>query len=596
MAAPTGASADRLDSWKEIATYLGREVRTVQGWEKTEGLPIHRHQHARLGSVYAFKSELDQWRDARRPAPVETTTEPELGPARQVGQALSAANRLGLAGESACPTSAPAPPPRRRVLMAAAGICLVALLGAALVLRTKSPAATGGIPSSVVVLPFLDLSPQKDQEYFSDGLTEEVIDALTRIPNLRVVARTSAFAFKGKAVDIRKIGEQLNVAAVIEGSVRKDGNQLRITAQLARVSDGYHLWSHTYDRSLRDIFTVQREISQGIADQLRAGEVPHHDQPRDVEAWRLYQEGRYFFNRFEPPESDWKAIERYKQAIGRDPNFAQAYAGVADAYAYLAENFAVAPREVMPKAREAAEKALALNDSSAEAHTSLGVVKLDFDRDREGGQREFVRAMQLNPGFGYARHWYAHSLEAQGRLNEAMVEMQKALELDPLSIPIHWDIASELVYAGRYREALQQIDKAADLFPNITVFPYMRVLTQQGMGDAAGALRTVAAWRAAHPESASDPLVQSFYAIGAVLDGHPETARQTLAAFEQLRAHQYVDAFLPLPICSVLKDRRLALLWIKRAVEEHSSMVVYLPMLAPVYGFDNAMLKDGGAQ
>src|SRR5579883_555332 len=407
MAAPSGVSADRLDSWKEIAAYLGREVRTVQGWEKTEGLPIHRHQHARLGSVYAFKSELDQWREARRP-----TQEPAV--------TLDLSSSVSTTGKEARPS-------RHWAISATAGFCILALLATSLVLWTKSPAPSpGGIPSSVVVLPFLDLSPQKDQEYFSDGLTEEIIDALTRVPNLRVVARTSAFAYKGKAVDIRQIGDQLKVAAVLEGSVRKAGDQLRITAQLARVSDGYHLWSHTYDRNLRDIFAVQREISQAIADQLRAGEVPRQTQPRDVEAWRFYQEGRYFFNQFETPVSERKAIERYQAAIGRDPNFAQAYAGMADAYAYMAEVFAVAPREVMPKAREAAEKALALDDSAAEAHVSLGIVKLDFDRDRDAGQREFIRAIQLNPGLGYAHHWYAHSLEAQGRLEEAMVEMKKA--------------------------------------------------------------------------------------------------------------------------------------------------------------------------
>jgi len=576
MAAPSGVSADRLDSWKEIAAYLGREVRTVQGWEKTEGLPIHRHQHARLGSVYAFKSELDQWREARRP-----TQEPAV--------TLDLSSSVSTTGKEARPS-------RHWAISATAGFCILALLATSLVLWTKSPAPSpGGIPSSVVVLPFLDLSPQKDQEYFSDGLTEEIIDALTRVPNLRVVARTSAFAYKGKAVDIRQIGDQLKVAAVLEGSVRKAGDQLRITAQLARVSDGYHLWSHTYDRNLRDIFAVQREISQAIADQLRAGEVPRQTQPRDVEAWRFYQEGRYFFNQFETPVSERKAIERYQAAIGRDPNFAQAYAGMADAYAYMAEVFAVAPREVMPKAREAAEKALALDDSAAEAHVSLGIVKLDFDRDRDAGQREFIRAIQLNPGLGYAHHWYAHSLEAQGRLEEAMVEMKKAHDLDPFSIPINWDIASELLCAGRRAEALQQLDRAVELFPNIPVFPYMRMLTQQQLGDSTAAIRTAAAWRTAHPETASDPLVQTMFAVSAVLEGHPDEARRTLAAFEQMRARQYVDGFLPLAICGALKDRKLSLEWTKRAVEEHSSMVVYLPIIAPGYGLDNALLKEAGA-
>ena len=218
--------------------------------------------------------------------------------------------------ETATP-EAPIPEPknRRRSPALIAAICVVAVLGLALLWAYRHARSAGATPSSVVVLPFLDLSPQKDQEYFSDGLTEELIDALTRVPNLRVVARTSDFAFKGKAIDIRQIGRQLNVSVVLEGSVRKSGDQLRITAQLARVTDGYHLWSHTYDRSLRDIFAVQREIAQSIAGQLRAGEVPHREQPRDLEAYRLYQEGRYFFNKFEPPESNYKAIERDRKSV-----------------------------------------------------------------------------------------------------------------------------------------------------------------------------------------------------------------------------------------------------------------------------------------
>ncbi len=250
--------------------------------------------------------------------------------------------------------------------------------------------------SSVVVLPFVDFSPQHDQEYFSDGLTEEIIDALSRVPNLRVVARTSAFVFKGKANDVRQIGKQFDVGAVLEGSVQKDGDQLRITAQLNRVSDGTHLWSHTYDRQLRDVFKVQHELSQSIASELRAGEVPQRATPTIPRPISSYQEGRYFFNQQEPA-SYHKAIERFQRAIERDPNFALAYSGLADSYAYLAENFAGAPMEFMPKAKAAAEKAVALDDNLAEAHTSLGIVKLDYEWDIDGGQAEFRRAMQLNP-------------------------------------------------------------------------------------------------------------------------------------------------------------------------------------------------------
>ncbi len=251
------SSTDRLDSWKEIAAHLGREVRTVQGWEKNEGLPVHRHQHAKQGSVYSFKSELDAWRAARKGGP----------------------------------ESSPAPPKvwmdRWRPIAAIALFVIVVITGS---LLWKNRGAASEQISSVVVLPFADFSPQHDQEYFSDGLTEEIIDALSRVPNLRVVARTSAFAFKGKANDVRQIGKQLDVGAVLEGSVRKDGSRLRVTAQLNRVSDGTHIWSQKYDRELRDVFAVQQEISQSIAAKLRAGDVP---QPRrgtnDMEAYENYQ-------------------------------------------------------------------------------------------------------------------------------------------------------------------------------------------------------------------------------------------------------------------------------------------------------------------
>src|SRR5579884_1094808 len=204
-----GSDEDRLESWKEIAAYLGREVRTVQGWEKNEGLPIHRHQHARQGSVYAFRSELDVWRQQRKLGP-DVGVEPEMAP-------------------SAEPVSPPATP-RSWARIVVGAVILLTIAGALFWLGRSGP------PASLVVLPFVDMSPHHDQEYFSDGLTEEIIDAFSRVPNLRVVARTSAFAFKGRPNDIREIGRQLNVTYVLEGSVRKEGDRLRITAQLNRAA------------------------------------------------------------------------------------------------------------------------------------------------------------------------------------------------------------------------------------------------------------------------------------------------------------------------------------------------------------------------
>jgi len=552
---------DRLDSWKELAAYLGREVRTVQGWEKNEALPIHRHQHVRLGSVYAFKPELDAWRESRKgvvesPAPLDQ-------PASE-----AAKSRL----------------PMR--LLAAAGLILIAILGFVF-WKFRSAGLAGSTPSSVVVLPFLDLSPGKDQDFFSDGLTEEIIDALSRVPNLRVVARTSAFAFKGKANDIRQIGQQLNVNTVLEGSVRKDGDQLRITAQLNRVSDGTHLWSRTFDRQFRDIFAVQREISQAIAGQLRAGQVPHREPTTNLEAYRLYQEGRYFFNQHVPPDSYRKAIERYQQAIDRDPKFALAYSGLADSYAYLAENFAVHPKEVMPKAKEAAEKAVALDDSLGEAHTSLGIVKLDYEWDREGAQREFLRAMQLNPGSGYVRHWYAHSLEAQNRLPEAIKEMRAAHDLDPLSVVMYWDIGNELIWSRKFDEALEHLKKASDLFPNHPILLIEQAAAYYGKHDLQSERRALDSLQAVFSAMPQTPAAfLGYLGGGAAHEGRLDAARRVLDELEQRRPKEYAEPLLVLDLCAALHDHKCLALWLERGQEERSALWVYLPLLKPSLSFD----------
>lgn len=568
-------AGERLDSWKEIAAYLGREVRTVQLWEKSEGLPIHRHQHSRQGSVYAFKAELDAWRDARKNSPAPAA-EPAETPGPEEPAPPVAVERVGIG--------------RTGVLSAIAATLVIAL--AAGIYAYRAHRASIDVPTSVVVLPFLDLSPEKDSEYFSDGLTEEVIDALSRVPNLRVVARTSAFAFKGKNADIREIGRELNVNGVIEGSVRKSGDHLRITAQLNRVSDGYHMWSRTYDRELRDVFAVQSDISQSIAAELRAAQ-PANPRPRqpteDVEAYRLYQEGRFLFNKFEAPDSDYKAIDFYQQALARDPRFALAYSGIADAYSYLAENFVVAPNEVMPKAKAAAEKALELDDSSAEAHTSLGIVELDYERDRDGAQREFQRALQLNPGFAWARHWYAHSLEAHDHMEDGLREMRAALDLDPLSVPINWDVTGELICLKRYDEALRRIRTAMELFPDVPTFAYMKVFANYRKGDFEAAHADVEQL-AKRADLANDPTFLAMFAAEDARVGRTADARKIVARLEQMRATQYVEPFLLIEVCNNLKDRRELVKWLERAREERSPFLAYARSNASYWGLDQEAL------
>src|ERR1700693_4871519 len=315
---------------------------------------------------------------------------------------------------------------------ALATVLVVAFLATSVYLiskaRTRSAGASSPQLASIAVLPFADLSPDRDQEDFCDGMTEEIIDALAKVNGFRVVARTSSFAFKGKQQDIREIGKKLNVATVLEGSVRKDGNRLRVTAQLNSVADGYHLWSETYERELKDVFTVQDEISRAIVGTLQLKLANSGRQPRppsaNVEAYDLYLQGRYHWSRWRSEGAE-RAIEYFQQAIQKDPNYAAAYSGLADSYAWLGFFGALPPNEAMPKARQAALKALALDDTLAVAHTSLGYVKSLHEFDWPGAEREFKRALQLHSGDSEAHFGYGITyLAPVGRLDEAVRDMQ----------------------------------------------------------------------------------------------------------------------------------------------------------------------------
>jgi len=331
---------------------------------------------------------------------------------------------------------------------------------------------------------------------------------------------------------------------------------------------------------------VQREISQSISSQLRAGNVPPRQGTADLAAYELYQEGLYFFNQHEIPDSYWKAIDRYQKAIQRDPKFALAYAGMADAYAYLAENFAVWPKDVMPKAREAAQKALALDDNLAESHTSVGIVKLDYDWDPDGAQRELRRALDLNPGSGWVHHWYAHSLEAQGKLDDAMKEMRAALDLDPLSVVIYWDIGNELLMAKRYDDALSLLAKANDLFPNFPIILFEQAGAYYEKGDHAASERTMETFKSTHPEMANDPTMLALLANAAARAGRRAEARQMLDQVEQFHRTQYVEPVLALGVCETLGDRVAVRRWLDRARQERSAMFLYAPLTTYFYNDD----------
>ena len=344
---------------------------------------------------------------------------------------------------------------------------------------TNPPPAASGAPiaadqKSIAVLPFVNMSADKDNEYFSDGITEEILNALARTPGLRVAARTSAFSFKGKNETVQRIGELLKVGVVLEGSVRRAGNQLRITAQLINVADGFHLWSDTFDRKAEDLFAIQTEVAQRVQEVLKVkllagGPNATLAGTDNLEAYDLYLRGRQFWNLRTAADLE-RAVGLFQQATEKDPKFAAAYAGLASSYVLLPLFAAVPVREAIPKARAAARRALELDGRLAEAHTVLGYCALN-DWDLLGAEREYQEALRLNPNHATSHQWYGELLLDQGKNEQALAEIRQAHALDPLSPIILCTIGKCLYYSGSYDEALVEVDKALKLSPDF-LFAY----------------------------------------------------------------------------------------------------------------------------
>jgi serine/threonine protein kinase/Tfp pilus assembly protein PilF len=349
----------------------------------------------------------------------------------------------------------------------------------------KSVSTSADRPS-IAVLPFVNMSADPENEYFSDGLAEDLINALTKITDLHVVARTSSFAFKGEKVDIREIGQKLNVVNLLEGSVRKVGNRVRITAQLIKVKDGYHLWSDRYDRNMEDVFAIQDEITEKIMDKLMVAldvcKKPREEhRPVNLEAYDLYLKGRYYLNKFEMD----RALTYYEQAIKKDPEYALAYASIAEVYTILSTGFDILPnKDAMPKAREAAQKALELDPNLAEAYVSLGLVALSYDWDRKATKKYFQKALELNPNSMSAHQWiefYWTYMIAD--FETAISHLERALELDPLNFLIKIRLGFMSIFKRDADHALDQFKALFDFEPNFALL-YLSIATAYALkGD-----------------------------------------------------------------------------------------------------------------
>ena len=365
------------------------------------------------------------------------------------------------------PAAAAVRGPRSIWTWAAIVATAVAVLAVYTVYRTRNANRLGYRVDSLVVLPFVNLTADPEDEYFCDGLTEELTNAAAHLDGLRVVARTTAFQFKGKAQDIRSIAQQLHVGTVLEGSVRRQEKKLRVTVQLNDSQSGYHIWSQTYDREVGDSFRIQGDISTQVAHAIRPDDrsVRVASTIEDREAYNLYLMGR--FHRSKPDQASVrKAIAFFEQAIAKDPRYAAAYAGLAECFMKLAQQNSMPPMEAWAVAQKAAGKALALDDNLAEAHTTQAIVCLLMDRNWEAAEREFRRAIALNGNDAAAHHWFSHYFMAMGQLSESLTESRTALALDPLDIQISSHLIFHYIRARDFSNAIQAGLRTLELDPH----------------------------------------------------------------------------------------------------------------------------------
>ena len=516
---------EHFDSWKEIAAYLKRDVRTLQRWEKQENLPVHRHRHDRLGSVHAYKSELDAWRLRR-----ELPPRPHVAAGRQVE------------------------PEKIRLL----------------------------------VLPFENLSGDPRQNFFSDGLTEEMITQLGRLEpqRLGIIGRTTAMQYKASSRRIDEIVRELNVDYILEGSTRRYAERVRIAAQLVRAKDQTHLWAETYDRDVRDVLALQSDVAQSIATEIRLA-LPAREQARlagirrpvNPEAYEAYLKGRCLWYE-RNTQALARSVEYFQQAIRKEPNYALAYAGLAEAYGLLAliPWDGLPPRQAMPKAKAAAEKAVELDNSLAEAYSSLALVLHRYDRDWDAAERNYRRAIELNPNNARAHLWYAWLLMALSRHAEALKEISEAEDvtrkIDPFGlVDIRATRAESLYLARQYNRAIAECRGGLRLNPDYFLLHFVLGRCYVLKRKNASAIRVF--------EDAVRSAKDNLLLVTSLLHTYAISGRKAkvLKGLEELRKTskwRYVPTMYLACICAGLADKDRAFFWLERAYQERSDGLTYL--------------------
>ncbi|MGC2695306.1 MAG: hypothetical protein WA738_05890 [Candidatus Angelobacter sp.] len=529
----TGNPADRLDSWKEIAAYLRRDVRTVQRWEKKEGLPVHRHLHDKLGSIYAYRKELTEWFNARQQA----------GPGTPLGGQNGQGEKIKLA-----------------------------------------------------VLRFGNLSGAAEDDYFSDGLTEEMITQITRLqaPELAVIARTTAEHYSSNSKSLEQLKKDLGVGYVLEGRVRRGGNRVRITAQLIHLKEQTQVWAETYERDLSDVLSVQADIAQAIAREInlalnlseraRLSDL-QKAQPRvQPAAYDAYLKARFNLHQMTPSGIS-KSIEDFERAIQSDPHYAPAYAGLASAYALLAIapfDF-LPPHEAMPKAEKAARKALELDSSFSEAHTALALVNHHYHWKWKEAEAGYEQAIELNPDHADTHLWYSWLLLALGKRDAAFDEIEQTMsivqETDPHRlVAVHTTRAAAYYFGREYQRAVDECEKAKQLDPEYFMLHFIAGRAYMRLGEYAKAI--------AHLKSAQTsgemPLMDAALGLAYSVSGKKEQTMKLAETFKSAAKKRYIPPTYFGMLFAGLGDRDKALMWLKRAFAERADGLTWLnvePML-----------------
>jgi len=464
------------------------------------------------------------------------------------------------------------------VLTAGFVILVIIALAAWQLLLKKQPAPSLRGTPAIAVLPFSDLSPQKDQEYFCEGMTEEIIAKLSRLQGWKVTAKTSVLQYKDTEKSIRDIGQELNVTSILEGSIRKEEDNIRITVQLINAEDGFHLWSETYDRKLDRIFAIQNDIAENVVNALKQELTPAQKErlqrktTENLEAYNLYLQGRYFWGQ-RTKEGMKKSLERYQQALELDPNYALSWSGIADCYIAGGGRYLdLAASEAYPKAKAAASKALEIDDTLAQAHTSLAGLLTSFYWDWERAEEEFKRAIELNPNYSTAHIWYAEHLWTIGRHEESISRAKIALELDPLSLMTRTVLGLTYHFAGHYDQAIQQYQNTQDIDPNFHEAHYWMGHTLVQMGKYA---ESIEQFQIAVNLSGGNPGDRAALGYAYALAGKKKEAEEIFGELISLSKNRYISPVDLAMICTSLDKRALAIEWLEKAYEERAERFVY---------------------